>query len=150
MLLDKILDSKIVNKLRRFKFIDDLLEKESLGQFLRYLVIGFSTFFLEYGIFLALHDALHVYYLIANTTAYFISFWFNFLLNRCWSFKSTGNLKRQLMQYLVLFSLNLVATNALMFVLTDYVGLIPEISKVLVMGAIVCWNFIIYKKIIYK
>lgn len=150
MLLEKIVDTKLVTKLRRFKFVDEMLKKDSLAQFQRYLVIGFSTFFIEYGIFLALHDALRVYYLYANTAAYFISFWFNFLLNRYWSFKSTGNIKRQLMQYLVLFGINLAATNVLMFVMSDFIGIAPEISKILVMGAIVCWNFIIYKKIIYK
>lgn len=150
MFLEKILNSKLANWLRRFKFFDEMLNKDSMEQFLRYLVIGFSTFFLEYGIFRALLDLLHVYYLFANTAAYFISFWFNFMLNRYWSFKSTSDIKRQLMQYLVLFGINLAATNGLMFVMTGFLGIIPEISKILVMGAIVCWNFIIYKKIIYK
>lgn len=142
--------SNVVKKLRRFKFIDEMLKEDSIDQFKRYLVIGFSTFFLEYGIFYVLHNAAGLYYLIANTSAYFISFWFNFLLNRFWSFKSTAGLKRQLFQYLILFSFNLVATNALMYLLSDIAGIIPEISKVLIMGAVVSWNFVLYKKVIYK
>jgi putative flippase GtrA len=142
--------SIIVNRLRKIRFIDEMLNKDSIDQFKRYLVIGFSTFFLEYAIFCTLHNAAKIYHLYANTGAYIIAFWFNFLMNRFWSFKSTGNLKRQLAQYLVLFAFNLGATNLLMYVLSDLAGIIPEISKVLVMGAIVSWNFVLYKKVIYK
>ena len=142
--------SNALQKLRRIKIVDEMLKKDSLDQFKRYLVIGFSTFFLEYGIFYALHNAAGLYYLVANTTAYVLSFWFNFLLNRYWSFKSKTSLKKQLFQYLILFSFNLVATNVLMYLLSDIAGIIPEISKVLIMGAVVSWNFVLYKKVIYK
>jgi hypothetical protein len=37
-----------------------------------------------------------------------------------------------------------------MYVLTDILLIDPRISKVLIMFAIVSWNFILYKKVIYK
>jgi len=44
----------------------------------------------------------------------------------------------------------LIAISALMWFLTDKIGIISKISKILVMGLVVCWNFILYKKVIYK
>jgi len=89
-------------------------------------------------------------YLFANAIAYVVVFWFNFLVNRIWSFKSKVNIFKQLGQYAVLFVFNLFATSALLWLLSDKIGIIPAISKVLVMGLVVCWNFVLYKKVIYK
>jgi len=72
-------------------------------------------------------------YLFANAIAYVVVFWFNFLVNRIWSFKSKVNIFKQLGQYAVLFVFNLFATSALLWLLSDKIGIIPAISKVLVM-----------------
>jgi len=165
-----------------FKMLDIYLarfgiSKEALSQFIRYIIVGFTTFFVEYSIFYSLMDIVfvrypilnygfldsiaysifHIHYdnttynyLAANTVAYIIVFWFNFLMNRHWSFKSKTDLSRQLKLYACLFLLNLAFTNVALHALVEYVKIIPEIAKVLVMGGIVMWNFVIYRKIIYR
>ena len=87
---------------------------------------------------------------IANTAAYVTVFWFNFLMNRFWSFQARGRFGRQLLLYFAIFVFNLFAINILMYFLTSVLGLHPLVSKIPVMGAVVCWNFVIYKKVIYK
>jgi len=81
---------------------------------------------------------------------YSFIFAFNFMLNRIWSFRSKVNLKRQILKYAMLFFFNLLASSAVLFLLSDAGGLDPLISKIIVMCAIVPWNFIMYKKVIYR
>lgn len=88
-------------------------------------------------------------YLFANSVVFFFVFWFNFFMNRQWSFKSERKISKQLSVYLPLFVFNLFFTNTLLFIFSDYFGISPNISKIIVIGIIVPWNFIIYKKWVY-
>lgn len=133
------------------KKLSEFLSPESIGQFKRYLTTGFISFGTEYLLYFMLHKLLSVKYMTANIAVYAAVFWLNFLLNRFWSFKSHNSFWRQLMLYSMLFLFNLFAVNILlMFVLTELAGINPLISKIMVMGVIVLWNFILYKKVIYK
>lgn len=132
------------------RILDFFIGEKSIGQFVRYLVVGFSTFFLEYFLFFMLFRVIGLDDLIANSISITIVFWFNFLMNRFWSFKSKERLLKQVLQYAVLFVFNITFSNVFMYVMSDFVGISPLISKVLVMGLIVMWNFVLYKKVIYR
>lgn len=142
--------SAVIDRLKKYDFLSDFLTDKALAQFKKYIVTGCTSFCLEYTIFYILYRYLGMWYILANTITYMVIFWFNFLANRLWSFQSKDNLKRQLTLYGILFAFNLAATNGLMYFLSDMVGVTPLISKILVMGAVVSWNFILYKKVIYR
>lgn len=132
------------------KVIHFFIGERSIGQFIRYLVTGFSSFGLEYGIFFVMYYFMDIYEVIANSTSIFIAFWFNFLLNRFWSFKSKGDLGKQVVQYLMLFAFNMTFSNLFIYAFSEYTPISPLITKVMVMCFIVMWNFILYKKVIFK
>lgn len=140
----------IIGKMKTSKFFGDFFRPETRGQFVRYLITGFASFIAEYLLFLFLYDKLRIQYIYSNTIVYTVIFVINFLLNRLWSFKSKSDFKRQFALYFALFLFNLAATNGVMYLLSGVLALSPRISKILVMGMIVVWNFIIYKKVIYK
>lgn len=141
---------RVKSKLCQIEFLQEFLDEKVLKQFKRYVICGFSSFALEYALFTLLLQIMKLWYIVANSIAYVIIFWFNFLLNRYWSFESKADLKKQLVMYSFLFLFNIAAQNTLMYVLSDMAQISPQISKVLIMGAVVSWNFIIYKKIIYR
>lgn len=131
--------------------LKDKLGEKTLQQLSRYLVTGFTAFGIEYGLYVLLLRGLGIYYITASILVYAIAFWFVFLMNRHWSFQSRGDIRRQLVQYGLLFLFNLFAANViLMYLLTDILGINPYYSPVLKTGFVVCWNFLIYKYIIYK
>lgn len=172
-----MLITNLLDRLKKYKFFAELLTPEAFSQMKRYVITGFTGFAIEYFLFLTfdnfvfkrffpggysfakdvvanlfnynLKDSTYCI-LLANAIAYVVVFWFNFLVNRIWSFKSKVNIFKQLRQYGALFIFNLIAISALMWFLTDKIGIISKISKILVMGLVVCWNFILYKKVIYK
>ena len=119
-------------------------------QFVRYLVTGVASFLLEYAIFYLLLKVWAWWYLLANTLAYLLVFGFNFLLNRLWTFQSAGDIKRQACLYAILLGFNLLMTNLVLYLLTDGAAIPAQFAKVIVMGCVVMWNFILYKKVIYR
>ena len=123
---------------------------KKLFQFLRYLLVGGFSFLLEYGLFYVLWQIFSVHYLLANSIVYGSVSLINFLLNRTWTFNSSGQLKRQLFLYVSLVVFNFFASNGLLYSLTGLLLIEPLISKVIVMCLLVSWNFVIYKKVIYK
>ena len=111
-------------------------------------MIGGSAFIIEYTLFLLLRRVMH--YIPANIIIYTIMFWAVFLANKFLNFKSKGAFKKQLIRYTILYFINLIITNAMLYVLTERYQLDPAIGKIFVTGAACSWNFLLYKFVIYK
>ena len=144
------MNNLIIEKLKKIKVLSPFLTPEFLGQIKRYLITGFSSAAIELTLLFVFRDVAKLSVLVSNSIALTIVFWFNFLMNRLWSFKSKANLKKQLAMYLVLFVFNLGASDLIMYLLTEKLSLQYLIAKVFAIGAVVCWNFVLYKKVIYK
>ena len=86
---------------------------------------------------------------MANVTAVVVSTVFNFLVNRNVTFKSTSNPLRSLVLYLILFALNTTFSTVAISLLAAH-GVYPLVAKVCTMACIVLWNFVLYKKVIFK
>ncbi len=115
------------------KIFDFFLGGRSIGQFIRYLITGFSTFGLEYLIFYSLFVLIGMSELIANSVSIAVVFWFNYLANRLWSFKSKEKISKQILQYGVLFFVNIGISNLFMHASSAMFGISPLISKVFIM-----------------
>lgn len=148
----------VIDRLKQHKFFSEFFTPAGVLQFKKYLIVGFTTFGIEYTLFattyyllwhngLLDHDKANTA-LASNIVGYSITFVYNFLLNRYWSFQSKSDFSKQLFYYAILFGLDLLASCAIVYLLTPLIG--PWISKLVAMGAVVSWNFIFYKKIIYK
>lgn len=117
----------------------------------KYLITGFTAFGIEYSLYLLFISLLNVYYVLASVIVYSIVFWFSFMINRIWTFKSKGPIHNQLLKYSMLFAFNLIFSNiVLMYFLTDFIGITPYFSPFIKMAFVVCWNFLFYKFVIFK
>lgn len=119
-------------------------------QFFRYLLVGGSSFALEYGSFFLLLQVYQLHYLIANSIVYPTVSLLNFALNRSWTFNSKNHLGRQALLYLALIGFNFLAGSLLLYILSGQLQIPPQWAKIAVMVMIVLWNFILYKKVIYR
>ena len=68
--------------------VKGFLNPETLGQFMRYFIVGIVGFALEYTLFIVLRNSWRINELLVNIMVYTVIFWFNFLLNKFYSFKS--------------------------------------------------------------
>jgi Predicted membrane protein len=145
-----MLYNRIIEKLLENKLLSRYLTPDSIGQIIRYLVTGFTSAAIELTLLYTLKDIIKLDVIVANSIALTIVFWFNFLMNRLWSFKSKANIKKQLIMYGILFTFNLGASDLIMYALTSLLHLQYLVAKVFAIGAVVSWNFVLYKKVIYK
>lgn len=128
----------------------DLALAPKFAQFRRYVIVGLASFVLEYGLFALCLKGLGWSYLAANTLVYPVVCLVNFALNRQWTFAASGNVLAQALRYLALLAFNLVAGNAVLYLLCDGLGVDALIAKIAVMALIVLWNFGIYKWLVYR
>lgn len=129
----------------------DIKAHKTIQQLIKYLITGFTAFGIEYGLYVLLLKVWAVNYIVASALVYTLMFWFVFLVNRFWSFKSTGDMKKQIVQYGLLFVFNLIVGNVLlMTLLTDVLGMSAYLSPFFKTACVVSWNFLIYKYLIYK
>jgi len=141
------------------KLKSEFMDPDSVKKLVRYLIVGVSTFIIEYSLFLIFREILPLHEVVTNIIVYTFIFWFNFLMNKFFTFKSRKNIVKQLISYGLLFLFNGVVGNILLFTaikkLLEYlfpaVAWIPYyLPKILIMVFIVSWNFVLYKKVIYN
>jgi len=139
----------LVLKLKASKYYRIFVDPATLLQFIKYIITGLSAAGLEYLLFYILIRTNNSLYL-SNSAGMTAGFILSFLLNRYWSFQSKSNAFRQFSLYLTLFIVNLGISNTLIHVLSKNLGILPLISKVIIMAMMILWNFILYRKVIYK
>jgi putative flippase GtrA len=115
----------------------------------RYVATGIASALIELLLFLGLYEALRVPVAIANVIALVVATTFNFSVNKTWSFKSSSGIGKSLIKYLILFAFNLCFSTFAIVLLVD-TGLPSVFAKLLTMACIVCWNFVLYRKVIFK
>jgi len=117
--------------------------------FVRYLVVGGSTFAIDFGLLFALHGKAHVNLAIATSLAYWISIAYNFALNRHWTFsqRDKSDLRRHLSTYLVLLAFNYLFT--VIFVSLVSHSLNYLVAKAIAVAIQMTWTYFAYKNYIF-
>ena len=121
-------------------------------QIRRYLGVGAVAFSAEYTLFALLH-----YWHWKAGAAQAVSFLFalviSFTMNRTWAFRTRlaplHGQRIQFMQYASLALFNLILTTTVISLLVA--NRVPAlIAKVMIMAAVSCWNFMLYRTVIFK
>ena len=149
---------KIYKRLEKVRFLKPYLSEQGLWQFIKYFTVGVGTALFELALIWILYEAAlksiisgdDIRKLTANSAGMVIAFICNFILNKLLSFKAGGDTLPQFIKYVSLFAFNLLVTNLILYVFSSILGIHLYIVKITTMGIIVLWNFIIYKKFIFK
>lgn len=119
--------------------------------FFRYLLIGTTTFIIDFGIFNFMSMKMDIKPIVANLTSTFLSLFFNFSMSNFWTFK-LGNSQqlKKLGRYASLAVFNYIFGNAAMYCFIEYTDMNHNIAKVIVTISVITWNFLLYKKWVFK
>lgn len=121
-----------------------------MSRLARFLLTGGTAAAVEYSIFLFLNVFLSEKWIFVSQTVSFLAgFIVSFLLNKKWVFKSQAGAKGELVRYAILGAINLVLTNVLLVFLTG-IGVVYWIAKIILMGMVAAWNYLIFQKLIFK
>lgn len=121
------------------------------NQKVRYIVVGGSSFAVEFALFAALEKA-GANLFVSNSLSFLAGLLMSFWLHKQWSFAGDHKMQtgKQFASYAALAGANLVLTNVIIGVLVNAAD-VPELgAKVLTMFVIVIWNFFFMSKLIFK
>lgn len=129
--------------------LQDVREKKTLWQAIKYVLVGGSSAVIELLLFQLLSAVCGVPITYSNVIAVVVATAFNFLMSRNVTFKSTSNPARSLVLYLILFAFNTTFSTTFIAFLASC-GVYPLLAKACSMACIVLWNFVLYRKVIFK
>jgi putative flippase GtrA len=119
----------------------------------KYISVGLISVAVDYGMLLILYRLLDVPLEVATAVAFIIGLVVNFILNRMWSFDVKADRRgtiRQAVLYGLLVLINTLFTVAVVGFASNNLHILPEISKPVCVLLTTMWNYILYKKVIFK
>jgi putative flippase GtrA len=116
---------------------------------LKFLLSGGTAAAVEYAVFLTLHKV-GMWLLLANALSFMCGLVVSFTLNKHWVFSHKGAATRQFIMYLTLALANLCISSGLIYLLVHSVELPAQLAKLCVMALVACWNYVIFRNIIFK
>lgn len=119
------------------------------GYLVKFLVVGGASFAIDLGLLALLHEVGGVDLWVATPIAFLASLVFNFLVQRKFTFRSSGRADVSLLKYGVLVVFNVIATDVVVNVV-DGAGYPYALGKVIATVATTIWNFLLYKHWIFK
>ncbi len=117
----------------------------------RYLVTGGITFVSDYSTFLFLYYIVGFSSPQSGVMSFFIGLIINFSLQRYWVFKGNSKqlARREVIGYGVLAVTNFFVT-AYGLLFLDHLGVPAFVAKLLLVGMIMVWNYLLYKNVIFR
>jgi putative flippase GtrA len=118
--------------------------------FVRYVVIGGTSFAIDFLLLVALHGGLGVNVLLAASVSYWASIIFNFFANRFWTFEATEqSIMKHVTAYLLLLAANYLFTIAIIAI-GQQLNIHYTVAKVIAVIIQMAWTYLVYKKVIFK
>lgn len=120
-----------------------------IGQFCLYLISGGLAMLIDFGSFVILIRYLGVWYILASLCGSVLGFFTVFLMHKYIVFKKRERFLRHLAKFFLTDMTNIAITTALLYVFVEFGGIGEEVSKLIIMGMVVSWNFFVYKFLVY-
>lgn len=116
---------------------------EFILTFIKFGIVGFSGFVLDFGITYLLKEKLKVNKFLANSLGFSIAVINNYLLNRYWTFESDNlNYVQEFSLFIIISLVGLAINNLVLYFFNEKCKLGFYISKLLAIGVVMIWNFL--------
>ena len=126
--------------------------KKLFQQMLKFLVVGGSAFFIDYGIMILLTEKFQVYYLLSSGISFSVSVIYNYFLSILWVFDVEKKRKKgqEFAVFIILSVIGLGLNQILMWVLVDFIGLFYMLAKIIATGIVMVYNFATRKRFLER
>lgn len=136
------------------KFLQDKLEEllkiPAFKQLIRFLITGTIATLISTAVFLMSLKIFGIHYLISNLLSFIVSFSFNYILNKNWSFENKEKKLSNIIKYLSLYLTSLLLSSVILKVSVETFGLIPEIGFIISLCFTTIFNFSGLKFFVFK
>jgi putative flippase GtrA len=121
--------------------------KHVAKKFIKFGIVGFTGVIIDFGITWLLKEKLHLNPYLANSTGFVCAASNNWLLNRLWTFRSRHpRILRQYLIFMMVSGIGLGLNNAVLWAGTSWLSLNFYVAKVVAVGVVMFWNFVINYK----
>jgi putative flippase GtrA len=116
--------------------------KAIFSVFIKFGIVGFSSFIIDFSMTYLLKERFKINKFIANTTGFLIAATFNFFMNRLWTFKSQDlDVTSQFLKFMAIASVGLLINNGIIYFFNDKFRVNFYISKILAVIVVMFYNF---------
>ena len=122
--------------------------KKLIAQFMKFGVVGFIAFFIDYGLLAFCTEVLHINYLVSATIGFTVSVVFNYLASMRYVFthKEDMSRRREFVIFVVLSIIGLIINNAIMWAGVELAHVHYLVVKIFATAVVMVWNFVTRKK----
>lgn len=123
-----------------------------LEQFVRYLVVGGLAFVVDVGLLFLITELLGVHYLVSATVAFSAGLTTNYILSIFWVFSTRriANANIEFAIFALVGVIGLGLNDLILWVVTDLGGLHYLLSKLFAAAAVLFWNFLARKLLLFS
>lgn len=123
-----------------------------LRQIIRFGMVGFLCFFIDYGALLALTELCGINYLISSGISFTLSVAVNYILSMKYVFhaKEDNSRIREFALFVMLSLAGLGINQLVMWLAVEKLGVIYQISKIAATAIVMVYNFVTRKIILEK
>lgn len=123
-----------------------------MKRILRFILSGGFAALTEYVLYLLLFFGLGSHVVVAQALSFCGGLAVSYLMNKFWVFSDTkgSEYKKEAALFALLGGTNLAVTSILIQVLVEGLHVYAPAAKLVLMGCVATWNYIIFQKIIFR
>ncbi|HOP58687.1 MAG TPA: GtrA family protein [Bacteroidales bacterium] len=120
-----------------------MIDRILILKFLKFCVVGFSGMLIDFGTTWLLKEKAGVNKYIANSTGFILAASSNYIWNRVWTFQSNNDqIAVEYFSFIFISLAGLAINNFVIYILNDRLRINFYISKLLAIGVVTIWNFV--------
>ncbi|WP_191024579.1 GtrA family protein [Clostridium butyricum] len=126
--------------------------KNLINQIIKFGIVGVLAFLIDYVLLFVLVEYLGMYYLISSAISFTVSVVFNYICSMKFVFARRDDIskKKEFIVFLILSIVGLLINQAMMWIMVEKLLIYYMISKIIVTGIVMIWNFISRKIFLEK
>lgn len=123
-----------------------------IGQIMKFGIVGFLCFFIDYGLMVFFTEVFHFNYLVSAMLSYVISTVVNYYLSMRYVFQSKDDVSkvREFCIFVILSTIGLGVNEIVMWLAVDCVGIFYMIAKIGATAVVMVYNFVSRKIFLEK
>jgi putative flippase GtrA len=120
-----------------------VIDKVLLLKFIKFCLVGFSGVIIDFTTTWLLKEKAKVNKYIANSTGFTLAASSNYVWNRIWTFHSENkDIFTEYYLFILIAIAGLAINNFVIFLLNDRLKMNFYLSKLIAVGVVTCWNFV--------
>lgn len=120
-----------------------MINRMIIIKFLKFCAVGFSGMLIDFGTTWLLKEKVRINKYIANSTGFILAATSNYIWNRVWTFQSENDqIAVEYLSFILISVAGLGINNFVIFMLNDKLKINFYLSKLIAIGVVTIWNFL--------